>query len=283
MVRSTFHLHTTFCDGSQTPAELTERALQDGMTALGFSAHAAWPFASAWHLSPSRYAEYAAAIESLKEAYSGRIEIYRGFEADYIAGITFPDKTYYREFTPDYLIGSVHYVALPRKKKNVPLWCVDAPTEEVARGLEECYSGNGKKAVEAYWGAVREMIESCDFDFVGHIDVVRKRNAALRFFDEDAGWYRNELKETVKTLARKGRIVEINTGGIARKTLDDTYPSQALLSLLNKASVPLTLNSDAHSGDHLLCAYERAVGTAKEAGYSSLLFLKRGAWQEAAI
>ena len=37
MCRFSYHTHTTFCDGKNTPMEMAEAALRQGLTALGFS------------------------------------------------------------------------------------------------------------------------------------------------------------------------------------------------------------------------------------------------------
>ena len=279
---ASYHVHTSLCDGKSTPEKMLRSAIDLGMSDLGFTAHAAWPFASEWHLTVPRYAEYLGEIARLKKEYGKKISILSGFEADYIEGITAPDSTFYGRFGADFLIGSVHYVTgrnrTPRQGPTRGLWSVDAPLEEVARGIESCFGGNGRRAAEAYWGTVRDMVTSCDFDIVGHLDVLRKRNGELRFFDESASWYRRELRATVRAIARAGKIVEINTGGIARKAIDSVYPSAEALELLCAAGVPITINSDAHATGELLCAYDRARDVARRAGYETLTFRDNTDW-----
>ncbi len=273
-----YHTHTDFCDGGNTAEEMVNAAIESGMTDLGFSAHAAWFFSTEWHMASSRYAEYTDEIARLKEKHKKQITILCGFEADYIPGITAPDPAFYARFSPDFLIGSVHYVLSDMKKKHAGLWSADASAEEVARGLEQCFENDGKRAVQAYWRAVREMTETCSFDIIGHLDVIRKRNAALRFFDESASWYRRELALTAKAIARSGKIVELNTGGLSRKAFDGIYPSDDLLAVLHAQGVPITLSSDAHSASHLTFAYDKAREAAREAGYATLSYNTCGVW-----
>jgi histidinol-phosphatase (PHP family) len=275
---ASYHVHSTFCDGTASPADMIEGALEAGLTDIGFSAHAAWVFSTEWHLDTRRYGEYRAEIERLREEYRGRIAVRYGFEADYIAGVTIPDRGFYGRFQPEYLIGSIHYVPTDRPKTAQAAWCVDASAEEVSRGLDACFGGDGKRAVRAYWGTLRDMVSSCDFDIVGHPDLFRKRNGVLRFFNENDAWYRRELRETVRAIARSGKIVEINTGAIARKAMDGLYPSDEMLALLCRAGVPVTINSDAHSPDALVCAYDRAKDAARRAGYDTLSFLDGSHW-----
>jgi len=282
MIRpDSYHVHTVWCDGNDTPEEMVKAAITMGMGTIGFSAHAAWPFAAEWHLPVKDYPGYIAEIGRLKSAYAPKIRVLCGFEADYIPGITIPDRGYYARFKPDYLIGSVHYVLPEDARSAGNPWAVDAPADEVAHGIENLFAGDGKAAVKAYWQAIRDMVETCDFDIIGHLDVIRKRNGILKFFDESATWYRHELEKTVATIARSGKIVELNTGGIARKAIDSVYPSMELLGLLRRANVPVTLNSDAHSTGDLLCAYDRAVEEARIGGYSRCSYRTAAGWAEA--
>lgn len=271
MKKCNYHTHTLFCDGTDSAADMVEAAIREHMDEIGFSAHGAWPFATKWHLDPTRYTEYRDAIRALAMKYAQTIRIRYGFEADYIPGITAPDSSIYSRFEPDYLIGSVHLLA--GDKKNSGVWSVDGPAEEVAEGLADVFANNGKRAVQKYWHTVREMVASCDFDIIGHLDLVRKRNGVLHFFDESDPWYRRELMETVKTIARSGKIVELNTGGMARKALDGIYPSDPLLSMLYRRGVPVTISSDAHRSADLTFAYDTALDAARRAGYREIALL----------
>ncbi len=280
---ASYHVHTNLCDGAETPRAMAEAALKAGMTDLAFTAHAAWPFATEWHLPLASYPAYSSEIARLKEEYSGRLRVLFGFEADYIDGVTAPDPGFYARFAPDILVGSVHFVRAEggrgrTKGKTRGLWAVDAPADTVARGIETLFGGNGRRAVEAYWSTVRDMVSSSRFDVVGHLDVVRRRNGELRFFDEDASWYRREARETVRAIARSGKIVEINTGGIARKSVKTPYPSAGILALLNRAGVPVTISSDAHSATDIACAYDLAREAARKAGYDTLSFRDDSGW-----
>ena len=75
--------------------------------------------------------------------------------------------------------------------------------------------------------------------------------------------YKTEIEETAKSIAQSGVIVEINTGGIARGAINDTYPSLDFLKALNKYDVPITICSDAHSVQDLDCAFDFAKNKEK--------------------
>ena len=111
--------------------------------------------------------------------------------------------------------------------------------------------------MKAYFAFEREIVRREDFDFLAHPDLVRKFNAKHPYFDEAAGWYREELVKTADAIAASGKTVEINTGAISRGWLDDAYPSAEFRGLLKSRGVRLILNSDAHAPEGLDCAFDR--------------------------
>lgn len=273
-----YHTHTNFCDGAQSPSEMARAAFDAGLQALGFSSHAMYPYAGDCHIPLKDYAHYIEEINALKNFYAGKMHIFAGFEVEYAPVISVPDKALYKNLGADYIIASVHYVCAG---KNQMQFAVDNTADELKLGMEKYFAGNGKKLVECYYEHVREMIKTCTYDFVGHVDVIRKRNGVLKFFDEDANWYKKEIKKTAIALADAHAITEINTGGIARKALDDVYPSTAFLKELFDKNVPIIINSDAHCSKDLCCAFDKAEKFAKQAGYKKTmhLFCKDGVLQ----
>ena len=265
-----YHTHTVFCDGKDTAADMASAAFKNGVSILGFSSHAMYPFSSQWHIPAQGFEAYCTEISNLKKKYSGKMDILLGFEADYIPGITMPSMSTYKEFNPDYLIGSVHYIGTPDG-----IFGIDDPTENVQQGISSLFHGDGKAVVCEYFSLQREMLRKGDFLIWGHPDVVRKRNGLLHFFDERDDWYRQELKETARAASKAGIIAEINTGAIARKTMDSVYPSAEFLSLLHEENVPITLSSDAHSKETILTAFDRATLAAKQAGYSEVMYINK--------
>ena len=284
MEKINLHTHSTFSDGKNTPEEHILMAIEKGFTVLGFSEHSLHPLDPAfyysvdsnWHMIPSRFSEYTAAIKVLKEKYADRIKILTGFEADYFVlpgtGSAVPDKTAYKDFSPDYLIGSVHFLNTPGG-----FFTVDNKADEVQKALNSFYkdaSGkiDGKAVVCDYFEAERQMIASGKFDIMGHPDLIRLRNGALKFFDETESWYKEQLLLTAKTAARAGIIAEINTGAIGRGLMDDVYPCAQFLEYLHAHGVPVCINSDAHKAELLDAGFDFAAQKAKRAGYKELTY-----------
>lgn len=281
-ILANYHTHSVFCDGKSTLEEVAKSAFDCGIKYLGFSSHSAYPATTGCEMHPENFQKYKATIEELKKQYSGKMEVFYGFEADYLPPLSWPDYSYYKNFNPDYLIGSVHFVWNHDVPQNGTM-TVDDETEKVKNGLENIFFGDGKKMVQTYFDHQRQMLKSCDFDIIGHIDLIRKRNAALKFFSETDSWYKNELQATAKEIAKAGVVVEINTGGMSRGAIDSPYPSLEFLKILKKLDVPILFSSDAHSSEHLVYGFDVAADLAKKAGYSERYYLTTTGWNKIAL
>lgn len=253
MEKINLHTHTTWCDGVSSVEEMVCGAIAKGFTTLGFSSHAMLPGDPLdWPLTKEKIALYAADVRSVTARYSDRIRILCGVEADFIPGVSSPDRAVYAAVHPDYIIGSVHFVVAPDGA-----WvCVDESPESLMKGIDDHFGGNVESYLRAYFAQQREMVAMCDFDIIGHPDLCRKFNGRLKYFDESAVWYRAELTLTAEAFAASGKMVEINTGGISRGWMTDAYPSVEFREELRARGVRLVLSSDAHSIEGLDCAFE---------------------------
>ena len=256
-MKTNYHTHTTWCDGKDTPEAVVLAAIDKGFDAIGFSSHAMLPEDDTlWLLTPEKAPRYAAEIRALAKRYEGRIRVLCGVEADYVPGGASPDRGAYAAIAPDYIIGSVHFVAAPDGKRV----CVDASPELLADGIRDHFGGSAEAYVRAYFAQVREMLLKCDFDIAGHLDLVRKFNVRHPYFDESAPWYVAELDMTADAVAASGKIAEVNTGAISRGWLDDVYPSSAFRDRLRSRGVKFILSADAHAADAIDCAFDRFGG-----------------------
>ena len=277
-IKTNYHTHSLYCDGHDTLEELVETALNKKFTTLGFSSHAMLPFSSDWHISAKDVNSYVEEIKSLKQKYSRKIELLTGFEADYINGVTVPSFENYKDYNPDFLIGSVHYV--PGKDGFIE---ADGNNQSVKDGIKKYFNGSIKNAVCEYFYNERQMLLKGDFTFLGHADLIRKQNAKEQLFNENDSWYKKEVKALVKEIAKTDVCVEVNTGGIARKSVNYLYPSNYMLELLHQNNVPVTINSDCHNKADLDCYFEEAKLEIKKAGYTELTFYTNGSFQQIKI
>ena len=186
-------------------------AIEKGFGAIGFSSHAMLPEDdTSWVLTPEKAPRYAAEIRSLAKKYEGRIRILCGVEADYVPGGATPDRRAYAAISPDYIIGSVHFVVAPDGARV----CVDESPESLEDGIRRHFGGDTEAYLHAYFAQVRKMLLSCDFDVVGHLDLVRKFNTRHPYFDETAPW---SVRRLPRPVARARREVHLERGRPCRR------------------------------------------------------------------
>ena len=161
MIKTNYHCHTTFCDGNNTVEEMVKAAKEKGFNILGISSHSMNPFAASWHIAPREHETYCKEVRRVKELYKDSIEVYCGFETDYVQGVCTPSFENYKEYQPDFLIGSVHYVT-----GDKGYFEADGKPLDVLTGIRNAFNGNEKKAVQAYFDQEREMLRNGDFTFL---------------------------------------------------------------------------------------------------------------------
>jgi histidinol-phosphatase (PHP family) len=252
-MKANYHTHTVWCDGRNTVEEVILSAVEKGFEAIGFSSHSTYPDDSACTVPAAKLPGYFTEVRELAARYSDRIRVLCGIEADYIPGTTDPDRSRYADFSPDYIIGSIHYVIAPDGGR-VP---VDHTPELLSEGIAAHFNGDVQAFLQTYFAQERDMVRLFDFDIVGHPDLCRKFNAKHPYYDEDAEWHLEELRLTAEAIAESGKLVELNTGAISRGWMDDAYPSATFRAMLRQRGVRFVLNSDSHSTDTLDCAFDR--------------------------
>jgi histidinol-phosphatase (PHP family) len=279
MICSSLHTHTLFCDGRDDIETICRAAFEKGLCAVGFSAHGPvfrkTGIKTDWHLSDERLDEYISGVKAARGRWEGRLPVYLGLELDYIKGLRSAMDRDIRNLGLDYIIGSVHYIV---PQNGAEPFTVDGSPEELERGIRNGFGGDGEAMMQAYWDAQEEMIALGGFDILGHADLVKKNNRNGRWFNAESPSYSGRFSEIARAAGHSGLVVEINTGGLNRGRIADTYPSAALLRLLRKNQVPILISSDAHRAEDLDGHYDTARRVLLEAAYTShVLFQGRKA------
>jgi histidinol-phosphatase (PHP family) len=275
------HTHTRFSDGSSDPEDYVKEAIIQGFDTLGFSDHAPVPFPNTFAIRDEEFDGYINAVLHLKNTYSDRsasppLHILLALEVDYIPGITVPVHQYRKHNHFDYFIGSVHLV----QNETGDLWFIDGPDISIYdRGLQECFSGNAKVAVTAYYRQVQEMITTQKPDIIGHLDKIKMYNRD-RYFLESDPWYLRLVDETLELIREAGCVVEVNTRGVYKKRSETLFPGPEILKKIRQLDIPVTISSDAHKPHELSLGFEDARKALTELGFSSTLLKTVGGWNE---
>lgn len=277
MIKTNYHTHSNFCDGHGAVEDYVKSAVDKGFTALGFSAHAPLPFETGWNLSGEVLPLYMAEIRKQQSGWKKQLQIYLGLEVDYITDFQSPSDAYWHSLGLDYIIGSVH--TSMEVFTQPPYLCVDGPLDEVLELVNEYHEGSWQKMIVSYYRCVCGMLEKGGFSFIGHFDLVKKRNGKGKFFSEDTPWYRKAVMEALMSLKTSGIIMEVNTGAISRGIPDTVYPSAWILQKAHKLNIPVMLNADAHHPDSIDCHFDQSFSLLREIGFKEIWALLDGQWQ----
>lgn len=276
MISYNLHQHTLFSDGKDKPEKYVEKALEQGFTALGFSEHSPLPFDTSFSLKEEQIDEYILTINKLKEKYHNRLAIYRALEMDYIPGFSEDFGLWQKKCQTDYLIGSVHLV---RPEDTDELWFTDGPDYRVYdKGIEDFFGGNIRKAVKAFYHQSNQMIETQQFDIIGHFDKITMHNRN-RFFTDEEKWYRDLVNETVELIKQKNLIVEINTRGIYKKRSDTFFPDGYALRQVKMKNIPILISSDAHQAAEISMLFDDARQYLTDLGFYDVMYFENRHWK----
>ncbi|HHY24565.1 MAG TPA: histidinol-phosphatase [Clostridiaceae bacterium] len=272
-----FHTHCHFCHGIGKPEDYINEAINQGVETLGFSCHASLPFYTDWTMTEETQKLYPSTIRQLQENYLRQINVKLGLEIDYIPDVMGLDMQQYKESMKlDYTIGSVHYMGCASSGEYLP---ADASKENFANGIKDVYSGDIRKAVEAYYLMLQDMAKRGGFDILGHFDLIKKNNRGEQFFSEDQKWYRDIVESTLLLISKQDLVVEVNTGGMSRNYIDTTYPSLWILEKCYNLNIPITLNSDAHSPSDVTAWFQGTAESLIKIGFTELHVLEDNGWQ----
>lgn len=276
MIPYNFHTHSNFSDGSNSLEDYIQEAIKQKFKGLGFSEHSVIPFTNSFALQKGNEINYCHEVGRLKEKYKEQLEVSLALEADYIPGMNESFKELKERLKLDYLIGSVHLVG--RNPDREQLWFIDGPRYETYdEGIESVFNGNIREAVTAYWHQLNRMIETEEFDIIGHLDKIKMHNKG-RWFDESVRWHTSLIDETIELIAHKNLMVEINTRGVYKKRSSTFFPDREIISKLLKRSVRVVLSSDAHHPSELSLCFNDAIKTIKDCGYSEVYVYDNSGW-----
>lgn len=253
--RFSYHTHTTFCDGKNSPMEMAEAAAGRGLAALGFSGHSYLPQDPGGTMAPEPR-DYRRAVEEARRRFAGTMEVFCGVEQDLYSPGDGSDF--------DYAIGSVHFL-----KKGESFCPIDLSPAQLRQGVKDLYDGDPYAMAEAYYQAVATLPDRTAAKIVGHFDLITKFLDRDPLLDPEHPRYLAAAYAAADRLLAAGMIFEINTGAISRGWRRTPYPHKTLLRYLHDHGGRITMGSDSHQADTVDFGLDVAEALAREAGFSA--------------
>ena len=223
-----FHTHTYHCHhASGTPEEYVKRAIENGITEMGFADHFPFDFGDGF-VNPARIPipevpTYLEEVRYLKEKYRDKIQIYLGFEMEYYTELFPIMKQKAIEYGAEYLLLGEHY--------TTPENASDAKPHASNKTSDTAF-------LKFFTDRTVEGMRTGAFTYVAHPDVLN--------FDGDRSLYQSEAERIVLASVETGIPLEINFLGIRDRR---NYPNPLFWQIAGKHKAPVTFGFDAHSAD----------------------------------
>lgn len=270
-----YHNHCKYCDGVEEIEIHVKQAISENVVSLGFSSHSPVDFENKWSMHDRDIPQYLQDIQAAKEKHAGQIEIYKSLEIDFFPNDSGIIKKWTEKLNLDYSIGSVHFV--DAFEDGMP-WEIDGPLYTFEKGLQEIFDNDIRTVLEKYFAYTIQMLEEDCPTILGHVDKIKMQNHHRFFFSEIEIWYQDLLNQTLEIAAKSGVIAEVNTRGLYKKRVSETYPGAFGLKLLKEFGIPICLNSDAHHPQEIIGEYQNTAALLKQIGFKELMVLKNGVW-----
>jgi len=284
---SSMHTHTPFCDGKNDVETMCRTAYEMKLHAIGFSAHSPVSkqtgIPSSWNLQDEYVEEYVAEVLDAKKRWHDKLVVFLGYETDYVKDRRSPLDDDIISLNLDYQIGSVHFIF---PENGADPFTVDGSSEEFEKGLQEGFNGDVAALMHSYYDAQLEMIALGGFDILGHADLIKKNTLGKNLWPKESEIIRQ--REIAFAAAGAGIVIEVNTGGINRKKINELYPSLEFLRIIHEYEIPVIITSDAHSAKDINGNYDYALQMLKLSGIDEHVILKekinnKAVWQREKI
>jgi histidinol-phosphatase (PHP family) len=255
MIRKDFHMHCRFSTDSEAlPEAMCEAAIARGLTEICFTDHQDLGFDDpTWfRFDPAAYFEV---LEAVKKAYAGRLKVHIGVEI----GLIPDDPVLAREaealaadYPWDFIIGSTHQIPVRIGERT---YLVD-PADPADAQRSWYHFATVRDLMSVYYETVLKNLEQFDFfDTLGHLDYmsryVPKGLPPYRYEDHEA-----QIDRILLTAIRKGKALEINTGGLYKGTGKTNPEDRIIRRYLVLGGKKLSFGSDAHRPEHVGFGFE---------------------------
>lgn len=272
-----FHSHSFFSDGKASPEDFIKSAISRRFPAYGFTCHSPVPFSSGWNMDADKLPDYLRELKRIRLEYMDIIEVYAGLELDYIDGVPHLPVRGLKEMGCDYILGSVHYID---QYPDGSYFSFDGKPDIFFKAIDIIYHNDFRKAITGYYEKTRMMIDKDCPDIIGHMDKIKMHNTVKPYVNEEDGWYRRQVEETLDLIAEKGCIMEVNSRGLYKHNPPLLYPAPWVIQRAYVRNIPVMINSDAHHPDEIEFGFTETASILKQTGYKTIRILKEGSWQD---
>ncbi len=230
------HSHSgQFCGhATNTLEEVVQDAISKGMTTFCLTEHIHrdridfYPKEEDKHTPETLaqlYDDFYHEAQRLREAYADKIQIFIGFESEWIRDSSLEIvQGLLAKYDLDLFVGSVHHVHH---------WPIDYDTP-MYHNAREVAGGSDEQLFADYFDAQYAMLQALKPPVVGHFDLIRLKS------DEPDGRFKlwlfvwEKILRNLKFVAEYGGVLELNSSSL-RKRMREAYPQVEICKVCSRA------------------------------------------------
>ncbi len=203
-----------------------------------------------------KFTLYMKEVNRLKQVYKSYICIHVGMETETYTGYIPHVEQLIHDFTPDYIVGSVHHV------DDIGF---DYSKEEYEKAL--CHCGSHEAMYLRYFDLQHEMITTLRPFVVGHFDLIRIYDDGYekRLFSPKI---HKRILRNLHLIKKMGLVMDYNLRPLARGE-KQPYLSQSLLKTIKALGIPVVPGDDSHGKDQAGGHVARAIRTLEKMGFDT--------------
>nr|OQO24340.1 hypothetical protein B0A51_05567 [Rachicladosporium sp. CCFEE 5018] len=268
------HSHSgEFCGHAvNTLEEVVLHAIKIGMTTFCMTEHMPrsrqdfYPEEESKHDEASLaklFDSYYTEARRLQKAYADQIQLFVGFESEWIRDSSVDQIHALRSnYDVELFVGSVHHV------HGIPI-DYDTPYYHKARDVA---GGKDDQLFADYFDLQYQMLQQLKPPVVGHFDLIRlKSDDPERCFKTWPGVW-SKIERNLKFIAGYGGIVELNSSAL-RKGMSEPYPQLEICQTFLKMGGRFTFSDDSHGIDQIGANYKRVLDAIRKAQIESVVYL----------
>lgn len=244
------HSHTPLCKHAVgEPEEYAAMAEARGLRGLTVTCHNPMPdgFSAGVRMGPEQFEEYLQLVERARQAWSGRVDVRLGLEADYFEGYEPWLEQQLASAPFNFVLGSVH----PQIREYRERFRFDDPAE----------------LHRTYFRHLADAAETGLFDSLAHPDLIKNETPD----DWDPERVMETIHQSLDRIAATGIAMELNTSGL-NKSVPQMNPFPEMLVEMRARGIPVTIGADAHTPERVADNYETAMDLLAECGYDEISF-----------
>ncbi len=256
-----------FGDGLDTLEEIVHEYVRKGFEWVGITEHA--PPLSDAYLFPeeieagwtaekamTRFARYMDVCRELQRRFAEEIDLYVGFETEYYPGYEPFLEQLIEDFTPDYIVGSLHHVA------EIP---IDADRERY--GEASAAAGGVAELYCRYFDQQLDLIARFRPAVVGHFDLIRifDPDYPTRLAHPDV---RSRIHRNLEAIRDLDLILDYNVRAYD-KGMDEPYISRPILEKALELGITVVPGDDSHGVAGVGRNIDRGIELLARAGFDT--------------